>query len=85
MFPGINVNGEKIVGTRRAYDDFHPPVHFLVLSTFRSLFPAAFLRMNVMPRRIHSFPDFFNFWNSLSSIGSGITFLSFGFRGPALG
>ena len=31
-----------------------------------------------MPRRIPSFPDSFHSWNSLSSIGSGITFLSFG-------
>ena len=38
-----------------------------------------FLGFNVMPRRI---PDSFHSWNSLSSIGSGITFLSFG---PSVG
>jgi len=32
---------------------------------------------NVMPRRIPDFPDSFHSWNFLSSIGSGITFLSF--------
>ena len=32
---------------------------------------------NVMPRRIPDFPDYFNSWNSLSSIGSGITLISF--------
>ena len=31
-----------------------------------------------MPRGIPSFPDSFNSWNYLSSIGSGIAFLSFG-------
>ena len=31
-----------------------------------------------MPRRIPDFPDYFNSWNYLSSIGSGITFISFG-------
>ena len=36
-----------------------------------------FLGFNVMPRRIPNFPDSFHFWNFLSSIGSGITFLSF--------
>ena len=34
-----------------------------------------YLGFNVLPRRIPSFPDSFN---SLSSIGSGITFLSSG-------
>ena len=34
--------------------------------------------VNVMPRRIPSFPDSVNSWNSLSSVGSGRTFLSFG-------
>ena len=37
----------------------------------------SFLGFNVMPRRIPDFPDSFHSWNFLSSIGSGITFLSF--------
>ena len=36
-----------------------------------------FLGFNVMPRRMPDFPDYFHSWNFLSSIGSGITFLSF--------
>ena len=36
-----------------------------------------FLGFNVMPRRIPDFPDSFHSWNFLSSIGSGITLLSF--------
>ena len=36
-----------------------------------------FLGFNVMQRRIPDFPDSFHSWNFLSSIGSGITFLSF--------
>ena len=39
--------------------------------------PMHFLGFNVMPRRIPDFPDSFHSWNFLSSIGSGITFLSF--------
>ena len=39
--------------------------------------PLHFLGFNVMPRRVPDFPDSFHSWNFLSSIGSGITFLSF--------
>ena len=39
--------------------------------------PMNFLGFNVMPRRIPSFPNSCNSWNSLSSIGSAITLLSF--------
>ena len=45
-----------------------------ILLTFS---PMHFLGFNVMPRRIPDFPDSFHSWNFLSSIGSGITFLSF--------
>jgi len=45
-----------------------------ILLTFS---PMHFLGFNVMPRRMPDFPDYFHSWNFLSSIGSGITFLSF--------
>merc|ERR1712007_371212 len=45
-----------------------------ILLTFS---PMHFLGFNVMPRRVPDFPDSFHSWNFLSSIGSGITFLSF--------
>jgi len=38
---------------------------------------SSYEGFNVMPRRIPDFPDSFHSWNFLSSIGSGITFLSF--------
>ena len=41
--------------------------------------PLHFLGFNVQPRRIPDFPDYFNSWNILSSIGSGLTLYSFYF------
>jgi len=41
-----------------------------------------YLGFNLMPRRIQDYPDSFHSWNLLSSIGSGITFLSFLFFPP---
>ena len=51
---------------------------FFFLGILLTFYPMHFLGFNVMPRRIPSFPDTFHSWNLLSSVGSGITFLSFG-------
>ena len=54
---------------------YHLDLIFIgILLTFS---PMHFLGFNIMPRRIPDFPDSFHSWNFLSSIGSGITFLSF--------
>ena len=39
--------------------------------------PMHFLGFNSQPRRIPDFPDYFNSWNILSSIGSGLTIFAF--------
>ena len=75
-------NGEKIVGSKNllpsssSRNSLYHLVSTLIgiLLTFS---PMHFLGFNVMPRRIPDFPDSFHSWNFLSSIGSGITFLSF--------
>ena len=82
IFSGIIFNGEKIVGSKNLLPSssctlslYHLVSTFIgILLTFSSM---HFLGFNVMPRRIPDFPDSFHSWNFLSSIGSGITFLSF--------
>ena len=82
IFSGVIFNGEKIVGSKNLLPSssscnslYHLVSTFIgILLTFS---PMHFLGFNVMPRRIPDFPDSFHSWNFLSSIGSGITFLSF--------
>ena len=82
IFSGIIFNIEKIVGSKNllfssssSLSFYHLNIIFIgILLTFS---PIHFLGFNIMPRRIPDFPDSFHSWNFLSSIGSGITFLSF--------
>ena len=39
--------------------------------------PMHFLGYNFQPRRVYEFPDNYNCWNFLSSMGSGLTILSY--------
>merc|ERR1712213_83648 len=82
IFSGIIFNGEKILASKSLLPSpsstlslYHLVLTFVgILLTFS---PMHFLGFNVMPRRIPDFPDSFHSWNFLSSIGSGITLLSF--------
>ena len=81
IFSGIIFNGEKILGKNLLPSSsctlslYHLLLIFIgILLTFS---PMHFLGFNIMPRRIPDFPDTFHSWNFLSSIGSGITILSF--------
>jgi len=84
IFSGVIFNGEKILGSKSLLPSpssrnslYHLVLTFVgILLTFC---PMHFLGFNVMPRRIPDFPDSFHSWNFLSSIGSGITLISFGF------
>merc|ERR1712124_65659 len=82
IFSGIIFNGERIIGSKSLL--LSPSsilsLYHLVLTLVGILLtfcPMHFLGFNVMPRRIPDFPDSFHSWNFLSSIGSGITLLSF--------
>merc|ERR1711930_18093 len=82
IFSGIIFNGEKIFGSKSLLPSPSSTLslYHLVLTLVGILLtfsPMHFLGFNVMPRRIPDFPDSFHSWNFLSSIGSGITFLSF--------
>ena len=82
IFSGIIFNGEKIIGSKNLLPSSSSTLslYHLILTFFGILLtfsPMHFLGLNVMPRRIPDFPDYFHSWNFLSSIGSGITFISF--------
>ena len=82
IFSGIIFIGEKIVGSKILLPSSSSTLSlYHLVSTFIGILltfsPMHFLGFNVMPRRIPDFPDSFHSWNFLSSIGSGITFLSF--------
>merc|ERR1711959_412460 len=81
IFSGIIFNGEKILGKNLlASPSSTLSLYHLVLTLVGVLLtfsPMHFLGFNVMPRRMPDFPDSFHSWNFLSSIGSGITLLSF--------
>merc|ERR1712032_1593506 len=84
IFSGIIFFQEKIIGSRNFFPSSYSylSLYHLVCTFFGVLLtftPMHFLGFNLMPRRIPDFPDYFNSWNYLSSIGSGITFISFGF------
>merc|ERR1712113_1034893 len=84
IFSGIIFNGEKILGKNLLPSSSSIlSLYHLVLTLVGILLtfsPMHFLGFNVMPRRIPDFPDSFHSWNFLSSIGSGITLLSFAIK-----
>merc|ERR1712190_547714 len=85
IFSVIIFNGEKILASKSLFPSpsstlslYHLVLTFVgILLTFS---PMHFLGFSLMPRRIPDFPDSFHSWNFLSSIGSGITLLSFSFQ-----
>merc|ERR1712109_308929 len=82
VFSSLIFLGEKILGSKSLLPSSSCTLSNLhLLSTFvgilLSFSPMHFLGFNLMPRRIPDFPDSFHSWNFLSSIGPGVTFLSF--------
>merc|ERR1712244_32855 len=82
IFSGVIFNGEKILGSKNLLPSSSSwnSLYHLVLTfvgILLSFSPMHFLGFNVLPRRIPDFPDSFHSVNFLSSIGSGVTLLSF--------
>merc|ERR1712195_162378 len=82
IFSGIIFVAEKILGSKILLPSPSSTLslyHFVLtlVGICLTFSPMHFLGFNVMPRRIPDFPDSFHSWNFLSSIGSGITLLSF--------
>merc|ERR1712023_567601 len=82
IFSAIIFNGENILGSKSLLPSSSCTLSlYHLVSTFVGILltfsPMHFLGFNILPRRIPDFPDSFHSWNFLSSIGSGITFLSF--------
>merc|ERR1712187_608160 len=82
IFSGIIFNGEKILASKSLLPSPSSTLslYHLVLTLVGILLtfsPMHFLGFSLMPRRIPDFPDSFQSGNFLSSIGSGITLLSF--------
>merc|ERR1711970_79932 len=80
LLSGIIFFQEKILGSNNflSSSSSSNSIYHLVSTFFGILLtftPMHFLGFNVMPRRIPDFPDYFNSWNYLSSIGSGITLI----------
>ena len=82
IFSGIIFNHEKILASNNLLPSssstlslYHLQLTFIgILLSFS---PLHLLGFNLLTRRIPDYPDSFHSWNFLSSIGSGITFLSF--------
>merc|ERR1712079_361251 len=82
IFSSIIFLGEKMFGSQSLLSSPSSSLslyHFLIscIGILLTFSPMHFLGFNLMPRRIPDFPDSFHSWNFLSSIGSGITLLSF--------
>ena len=64
-----------ITSSTSSISKYHLFIQFVgILFTFT---PMHFLGFNVMPRRVPDFPDILNSWNYISSLGSGLTLISF--------
>jgi len=82
IFSSIIFNHEKIFGYKSLLYSSYSIIsiyHFILIFVGILLIfsPMHFLGFNLLTRRIMDYPDSFHSWNFLSSIGSGITFLSF--------
>jgi cytochrome c oxidase subunit 1 len=73
IYAGLYYWAPKILGTR--YDESLASAHFwsLLVGVNTTFLPQHFLGLQGMPRRIPDYPDAFEGWNTVSSVGSLIS------------
>jgi heme/copper-type cytochrome/quinol oxidase subunit 1 len=76
IFAGVYFWGNLITGL--GYHEGRSMVHFwlLFIGVNLTFFPQHFLGLAGMPRRMFDYADCFAGWNTVSSLGAGISFLS---------
>jgi heme/copper-type cytochrome/quinol oxidase subunit 1 len=76
IFAGFYYWLEKITGLH--YNQILANLHFLMffIGVNITFFPMHFLGLAGMPRRIPDYPDYYQCWNSISSLGSSISIIS---------
>jgi heme/copper-type cytochrome/quinol oxidase subunit 1 len=76
IFAGFYYWIAKIVGTN--YSEVLGKIHFWTtfIGVNVTFLPMHFLGLAGMPRRIPDFPDAYNEWNNVASLGSFITLIS---------
>ena len=89
IFSAAIFGNEKMFGTQGILPSKTSQLsYYHLLLTFTGVIltftPLHFLGFQVMPRRIPDFPDPLLGWNFISSIGSGITILSFALLIPGI-
>jgi heme/copper-type cytochrome/quinol oxidase subunit 1 len=75
LFAGFYFWIEKITGLR--YSEQIGVIHFWItfIGVNLTFFPMHFLGISGMPRRIPDYPDVYEFWNGVSTLGSYISFI----------
>jgi heme/copper-type cytochrome/quinol oxidase subunit 1 len=75
LFSGFYYWYGKITGL--SYSHFYGSLHFWLtfVGVNLTFFPMHFLGLSGMPRRIPDYPDVFQFWNVICTLGSYITLL----------
>lgn len=73
LFAGVYYWFKKILGI--AYNEFLGKTHFWItfIGVNLTFFPMHFLGLAGMPRRIPDYPDAYEKWNAIASLGSFIT------------